>query len=293
MQFTKGKISFSEEAQAYTGKNGEAFFRVSHFLDSFKEKPDWDRMAEATAKKRVRIVKEIQKKTGRSPRDIVRAFPKFKRGVTKEQVLAEWKANNELALDRGNKVDKEIDDYLTTGKPLYYPKHCEYVAGLLTGYHGIYTQPLLYSEIGMAGRPDIICTRTSSKSSVVDIYDIKANWINYAFDSISQDQYDGSVRHNNRYFNAPISHIEECYFNRTALQLSTYGMMLEEHGWKIGKLATILLNPEKDGEGAIYYHNYMKHEVEAMMGVYLEKEKSKIAIQEMASSVTVVKVVEL
>lgn len=267
MSLLKPLVRIDHDTHTYTTKQEQIFTSVTRLIGSFKDPFMERQMAENTAKKRARMVEEEHAKTGRSKLSIIATYPKYARGITTEAVLKEWEMKREEASLEGTNVHNIVENYIKTGivEP-GYEDYCTLIKDELSGYHEYYSEELVYHPLYfIAGMADIICKRTRSKSSIFDIGDIKTNADNFTYDSSSVDQYSGKRKQNNRFYNEPIQHLEQTYYNQTALQLSTYAYCLDYHGYRIGNLFVILLPWRKDQKPQKVYMPYMKYEIEAML----------------------------
>ncbi len=89
MKYSKdGVVSFDEETHSYY-KDGFRLKGVTSYIKEFKEPFDSDRIAEAYA---------------------------LKHGLTKEDVLASWKAKADESIKMGSLCHKIIEDYILTGE---------------------------------------------------------------------------------------------------------------------------------------------------------------------------------
>lgn len=261
------KLNFDPKAHLYYSDTGQVYKGTSKFVGSFSEPFNPD-IAIYVAKKRKSVVEKMAKKTGRDERSILMGFEKYSRGITSEDVAAEWEAKKNEAADAGTYIHNAVEAYLKFGT-IEDPKMepiCKYVLSLLTGYNEFQSEAMVCNEdLARAGTCDIIGKRTSAKNSVVDIFDMKTNWDGFSYDSMGLDQYTGEVKHYNRYFHDPISHLEDCYYNKTCLQMSDYMWMAENYGYKPGKLNVILIDWKLRHEPKLIPIPYMKHEIESMI----------------------------
>lgn len=260
-------INFDPEKHCYYNDSSQIYTGTSHFLDRFKE-PFNKEIAGYVAKKRVKEVEKIMKKTGRDQRAVLMGFPKYKRGLTMDDVLKEWDDNSKEATDAGTYVHDQIEHYLKFNviKDPKFEGVCKYVLSLISHYSEYQSEAILsHDDYWRAGTCDIIAKRTSSKASIVDIFDFKTNYDNFSYDSTSIDQYTGEVKHNNRFFLDPVSHLEDSYYNKTCLQMSDYMWMAENYGYKPGRLNVILIDYKLNNDPVVVPMPYMKSEIESLI----------------------------
>ncbi len=113
---------------------------------------------------------------------------------------------------------------------------------------------VLYSSLyRLAGTTDKPCFRTISNKSILDIFDYKTDEeIKYKSDYSD-------------YMLGPLSHLENCNFNKHAMQLSEYALMAEEQGFKIGRLGIIHISKLAMDKPVLIPVNYMKAEAQAII----------------------------
>lgn len=263
----KSRVTLDEATHTYTDEYGVVYNSITRMLGNFKPPFDRDLIAEKTAGKRDRISKEEAKKTGVSQETILRGYPPFSRGITKEHVVAEWQAKLDRANAKGDQIHKGMEIMAKTGVIIedefthYYVEMQKFIAF----YSKVHPELIIdYPEYETAGMADLPVERTNSKKSVVDIYDYKTNVINH--DSLHTDFYTKKKSYRNDFMLFPMDHLEICHYNSYALQLSAYAFMLEEaHGKRIGKLAIVNVPWENPIEKPkIIYVPYMKYEIKRM-----------------------------
>lgn len=105
------------------------------------------------------------------------------------------------------------------------------------------------TELGLAGCIDLLI---NNEDGTVSLCDWKSN---KRIDTKSRDKKVGKT---------PISHLEDCNYNKYALQLSLYAYILERKGMKIRELIIVHL---KEDEYIPMTVPYMKKEVETILEV--------------------------
>jgi len=75
----------------------------------------------------------------------------------------------------------------------------------------------------------------------MDFYDYKTNLSQgIRYDSIGWNK--NPIKHYNRFMFSPLNHLEDCNYNKYAMQLSSYAYMAEiTYGVKVGKLFIIFI----------------------------------------------------
>ncbi len=191
-------------------------------------------------------------------REIARKLAKFPQNKAKKRgvryFLNEWKA----AAEYGTKVHQEIEDFIKgkrndnvdgrTSKAIGYLAGC--------GYTPAATELIVYDEeLGLAGTID--CILEDEKGNLI-LVDWKTN------KKITQKSYDGKKG------KEPLSHLEDCNYNKYSLQLSVYRYILERQGHTVIEQRLVHLQEDSWKE---YSTEYMKEEVEEMFKHGKENDK--------------------
>jgi len=168
----------------------------------------------------------------------------FKNGLSVEQVKAQWELKAKTSRDRGTFLHKVIEDYLNTGMldQNYYTLINEVNKLGLTGNKKC--EVVLYNEkYKLAGITDLVINGC-------EVYDWKTNKVFNYF-----SKYNQKLLH-------PLDHLDDCEYNKYAIQLSLYGYMLGT----VRRLGILWINPEYK----IQYIPvpYMKQEVEYLLQHY-------------------------
>lgn len=232
------KIAFDPIKHAYTNKlTGRPYLSVSRFIDLFAEKFDKENISKAVAKKR---------------------------GVSQATILAEWDKTRDDAIDHGNRLHDalELYDKTTHIDPSNYDIK-DIIISIASMYKDYYRksleQRLCSDKYEICGTTDKLLKLTSHPRSLVDIDDYKTN--------LSKGiQYHSKY---NKYLLGPLSHLQDCNYNRYSIQLSMYAYMYEEMtGLRVRKLSILFI----PGQDLLAYRRipvpYMKKEVEAMLSWY-------------------------
>ncbi len=229
-------ILFDEEAHSYVNKiTGASYLPVSNFISLFQKDVNWGMIAKKIA-----------------TRD----------GVQASDVTNDWKRR----ADNGTRIHKGIERFEKTTvilpEDLDIKQIIATVASYYTDYYRIYQeQRLSCDEYMICGTTDKVGVCTSSSKSVIDIHDYKTK----------EDKLVKYKSDNNTYMLHCLSHLQDCTFNRYALQLSIYAYLLQKKtGRKIGELAIIEIPTNDHTKIRKIYVPYMKYEVEAMLNWYKE-----------------------
>ena len=227
-------IKFNEKTHIYTNINtGERYISGTQLLGKYKEKFDSDAIAERTAKKR---------------------------GLTKEQILSEWKESANNATTKGTAIHETIESMLMRIPEKF---HSEYsivakkalveIEKVLGNTSNITSEMLIWNDkLKIASQSDLVQRYTPSfcKHEIINIIDYKTN---KAIDTYNKY---------NTYMLEPLNNLMECEYNIYSLQLSLYAYLLEKMypQAKIGKLAIMWLNPHTE-EWKTFAVPYMKYDV--------------------------------
>ena len=127
---------------------------------------------------------------------------------------------------------------------------------------GIFTEMVVYNdEYMVAGTID----RLEKHGVVVNLFDYKTN------------KELKTTAFNYKHMKAPLSELQDCNYNHYLIQLSTYGWMLEQKGYKVGKL--VIEHVTRDAEGNLtdtvvpYIMEYRPDLVKRMLDVFSGKHK--------------------
>ena len=228
-------VVFDEATHTYTHENHGKLISVTTLLGKYK-KP-FDRHGHAT-----RIAK--------------------REGVTKELVLEMWEAEKNKACDKGTKIHKILEDYITVGETQddygwLYKSYDKSVSYNIDSYKKVLCEKLLHDDdYQVAGTADLIYEHSNNEFTLGDFK------TNKKFRFCSQF---------GEWLLAPVDHLQNCEFNTYTLQLSMYAYMYEKlTGKKCRKLVIFYLN----GDRFTSYHcNYLKRDVEKLLENYKQLTK--------------------
>lgn len=173
-------------------------------------------------------------------KDMISARTAESRGVSQEEVLAEWKETNDDSISHGNDIHKAIEMYQKTSmiseENRKYESMIKSICATYNEYHKVFQEEVLYNKkYRIAGTADKILQVTSSGKSYIDIEDYKTN-------KSKGIEYFSKYR-NKMLF--PVDHYEDCNFIHYALQLSLYAYMIEEMlGKKVRMLHIVYIPPD-------------------------------------------------
>jgi adenine-specific DNA methylase len=237
------KVFLEPVKHKYYDETGREYKSVTKVLGLFVDKFDSSKMAPLVAKKRKKDVEEEALRRGVSVSVILSERDIYERGITTEGVIRDWERKRDDANERGTAIHNMLEDFILNkfvperGSKEY--KLCNDLSKFLKGqnYYMAYPEVVLHLEdLGVAGTSDLRCKRTKSINSVIDYYDYKTNDI--VFDSGKYKE--GKKKHNDRFMKYPLEHLEDCNYNKYALQLSFYAYMDQQmYNSRIGRLGII------------------------------------------------------
>lgn len=180
-------------------------------------------------------------------------------GVHINVVLEMWEAGKNKACDKGTKIHKLLEDYITGGVVVdrfdwMYESYNKSVDEHVSKYKGVLCEQLFYNEdYRVAGLADLLYDHGGNEFTIGDFKTNKR----FRFNS----QYSERLLF-------PVDHLHSCEFNSYALQLSMYAYMYEQMtGKKCRGCVIFYLN----GRSFDTYHcNYLKSDVEKILKHYYE-----------------------
>jgi hypothetical protein len=157
-----------------------------------------------------------------------------RKGVTKEQVIAEWREINRQANEYGTNLHGILERFLLSSNGLYVPRDefektvisafkesCMAAQVDIAGEPGVRPEYIMSydfnDELGIAGTSDIIQDIDKNRFNV---WDFKTN---------KSFEYDSKY---SEYLLFPVEHLTHCQYNDYALQISIYGLMYERETGK-------------------------------------------------------------
>ena len=175
-------------------------------------------------------------------------------GVTKEEILEEWRQKRDSSTEIGNDVHRAMDQFSRNGicNDLYWNDTAKDIEKkLFSKYDVVDSEVVLHSDkFEIAGTADRLCYRNKH---IIDIRDFKTNEVKGI---VYADKY-------NKFMKGPLSHLENTNYNKYAIQLSCYGYLVEEElGYKIGNLALVFIPPTNPMDWQYIPVPYMRKEVE-------------------------------
>lgn len=178
-----------------------------------------------------------------------------KRGVTQEQIKAEWEMNNLYSTTIGSMLHKYIENFYCNKKINYegtfqqlgydekrkletnFPKLVKYFHNFYNDnkhLHCVKNEIVLgdITDTKVCGTSDMLCYNEMTDS--LEILDFKTN-----------KKMDRNSKHGKLFY--PFEHLDECEINEYTIQLNTYKYFIETNtNLKIDKLKIIWFNVDND-----------------------------------------------
>ena len=190
------KVFLRKEDHRYFDFEGQEYTAVSRVLDSVKEKFDEEKWSKLKAKKL---------------------------GISQDEMKSQWKKAREDSSDHGTRIHDALEHFTKHGKideeNLDLTPVVKSVANDHREYTRVYSENeciLYHPDFMVAGMCDKILI-TGTRTIYADIEDYKTNL---------KRGIEFSNKYNN-YMLGCVSHLQDCNFNRYALQLSIYALMYE------------------------------------------------------------------
>jgi hypothetical protein len=178
-------------------------------------------------------------------------------GKTKDEVLEQWKRENDKSKDYGTELHAVIERYLKTGA--FDPEYTVFIQAYLdldviSKKDDLLIEQQVYShEYKLAGTADVIRVE---KNGGFSVFDLKTN---KKFNL--HNQY-------NEYLLHPLEHLTASEYSIYSLQLSTYALMYQNiTGRRVNNLG--IMYYDRNTEKFTYYPvSYKKYDVLAMLKHY-------------------------
>lgn len=206
------RVKFIEEGHRYLTEDNRMLTSVSSFVEKFKEKTDWRKIASAYSVK--------QKKLGIN--------------ITTDEVLEKWERKKNLSAEAGTLLHSiKENELLESLNPLFYDKSCktqscEFIEG------SKYSIPInkledntVYPELMIYDFDHMIC----GQSDKVIVTNKKINIWDYKTDAEIKFKAFENQWVKAKKLLPPLSHLDECNANIYSLKMSMYMYFL----WKANK----------------------------------------------------------
>ena len=240
------KIYFDESTHTYKSDSLD-FTSVSSVISKYKQPFDKDGLSKKKAKER---------------------------GVSQEEILAEWAEINKVAIDKGHKLHSEKEQELIDLGINVFPAQFE--NGLKISYDltklnpGIYPELILYSPFyKVCGTSDVVIIYPDK---TFDVEDYKSNK-ELKFESFKKFNQ-VTLKKEPVMMKSPVSHLQDCNGLHYTIQLSLYAFMLEQFGYKCKSLTLRHMIQETDNWREVPYTvPYLKKEVYTLLNHFKSKNK--------------------
>lgn len=228
-------VTFDEKSHTYTHNTLKEMISVTTLLGKYKVPFDSNYHAERVAKRE---------------------------GVSREMVLEMWEAEKNKACEKGTKIHKILEDYISYGdtKDNYgwlYKSYDKSVSSHVDKFTKVMCEQLLYNEeYKVAGTADLIYDHSGDEFTLGDFKTNKKFRFSSAFGERLLE---------------PVDHLHNCEFNIYALQLSMYAYFYEKlTGKKCRKLVIFYLSGDRF---RAYHCNYLKNDIEKLLENYRHRTK--------------------
>lgn len=278
----QNEVTIDHDSHVYTDSQYNQYLSTTRFIKLFQEDVNFDMLAGQVAKKRTRIFTQMAEKKRCDIKAISLLQPKYERGYTKKAVQAEWNKKRDVAIEHGSWIHAKLEEAGKTGNIKEDP-YTHYYNWFMKGYARFklqdYEQVVYYRDeerdFYLAGMMDFSFFRKGEKSMFC-IRDFKTN--NFTVDTMKYDKLTAEWKNYDRQLTGPLNHLEDCDYNKYALQQSIYAYMCEQTlGLKIGNLAIIAMPWENRVKTPrLHYLPYLKLEVQAMIEWYIANHKKTI-----------------
>lgn len=239
----QNKVFLRENDHRYFDYDGNEYISWSRFIDLFSPKFDKEYWS-----------KKIATRDNKS----------------QEEVIADWDKKRDDSCDHGNRIHDTIEYFAKNFKmrdgcadlePMVLSIFSDYKE-----YNKLYSEEVLYTRFGIAGKCDKVLQISSHKNSFIDVEDFKTNLRR------GIEPYD---KYRN-FFHAPIDHLGYCSLNKYTLQLSMYAFMLEElTGKKIRTLWLRYIPPQDKMAHVRMPVPYMKAEIRLLISEYMRMKQEQ------------------
>lgn len=270
-------IDFEEKSHTYS-RNGTRYISVTQLIDRYTKPFDGEYWSLYKAVKDVLEEADLfygYKHDAGGWKNVVAYFKKW--GAYTEQLnykivmrqnwyLEKWDLKRDAACEKGSKIHKELEDAVNNARvvaveALHLPvDRSSYMPLGDFESSGIWTEPYIWSDrYQVAGRSDVVI----KIGRRIRIKDYKTN------EKITTEPFDKQC------LLPPLDHVPDTKYHKYCLQLSTYGLLLEDWGFRVEDLELIHIT-EEDGQPVdkpMKLH-YLKQEAREM----LENHKSQILI---------------
>lgn len=265
-------IDFQEEGHKYT-RNGTHYISVTQLIDRYVKPYDSQYWSLYKAIKDVLenqgLFREYKFDKAGSWKNVVSYFEDNHTGNRETDLLIyerqqwylnTWQEKNEKSCVKGSKTHKQLEDAVNHARVVAVDSYnmpvdkSSYIPLREFESNGIWTEPYIWSDTyQVAGKADVII----KIGRRIRLKDYKTN------EEITTEAFNGQC------LLAPIDHVPDTKYNRYCLQLSLYGLMLEDWGYRVEDLE--LIHIKKEGDFPMKVH-YLKDEARDL----LENHKSQI-----------------
>ena len=228
------KIKFDEESHTYTYRDVK-MDSVTEFLKQFAKEFDVDKHSKSVANKR---------------------------GVSQQTILDEWDANKEFALSFGTKIHRYAEQIYKGFEPDKTEDERE------CAYRSIVDKYVKeHSKLRLVASELVLCSPIHRLAGTADLLLTDGKGKFFMYDWKTSKEINEYSKYKDRFL-APFEYIDDCNFNKYALQLNLYNYMLNNKGIYPTGLYVIHLTSDGYKE---YKVPFMEEEVSALLSMRLKQ----------------------
>ena len=195
----------------------------------------------------------------------------------KAEILKEWDRKRDESCIRGTAIHKQMEDGHLDGKTaeLQYLNlggsfRTDITNNLKPGEQGVYPELLLSrvsndGELRVAGQADLI---------IVDGYDVYILDYKTGKKMDTKSYFDRKLKRSSK-MKYPLNNLDDCNFMHYSMQLSLYAWMIQKANPLFNIKMLLLIHIDHDGNVKNYECDYLKADVERMLGYYKTQIKNE------------------
>lgn len=258
MSLLAHKVKLEPVEHKYFDTDGREYISISKVLSMLHEPFDAERISYYSARKQLRHEMNPSAKGDAKAWKVQPSEAQIE--LRQKALQMQWKQKNKESIDIGSFIHQSIETMLQFGVLPDDKNLADATESILkehlSGYQEFYVEEVLYSnKYLVAGTSDFIGRKVGGDNPVMEISDYKTN---ASKGIVFSSDY-------NKWLNFPVAHLEDCNYIHYALQLSFYALMMEEHGYRPGRLRLIYIPPTDPQKYFAIPIPYLKLEVEAIL----------------------------
>ena len=194
-----------------------------------------------------------------------------RRGLTKQEVIAEWREINRLANEYGTNLHEILERFLLAPNRIYSPRD-EFEGTVINAFRRVCDEEGLDLLLNDKVKPEhIMSIEFTDEKGIAGTSDIIEDLPDGMFFNVWDFKTNKKFEYENKYgefLHFPLNHLAHCQYNDYTIQLSVYGVMYERETGK------------KFNRGGLFYWDkniqifklipigYMKKEAEMLIEHY-------------------------